>query len=111
MQVITTSEFKEMTQRPNELDIINVLPSAAFKKEHIPGSVNIPVENPEFEKQVASLVGDKSAPVVVYCANTSCDASPKAARKLEQAGFRNVYDFEAGLQGWKDAGFSVEAGA
>ena len=111
MQVLSTSEFKEMTQKQKDLDIINVLPSEAFKKAHIPGSVNIPVENTEFEHQVGSLVGDKNAPVVVYCANTDCDASPKAARRLEQAGFSKVYDFEAGLQGWKDAGFSVEGSA
>lgn len=111
MQALTTSEFKEMTQKQKEMDIINVLPSDAFKKGHIPGSVNIPAEAADFENKVASLVGDKTAPVVVYCASAECDASPKAARRLEQAGFKNVYDFEAGLQGWKDAGFSVEAGA
>mgnify|MGYP003626742147 CR=1 FL=1 len=40
--------------------------------------------------------------VVVYCANFDCPASTDAARKLDEAGFNNVYDYEGGTQDWME---------
>jgi len=106
MQTITASELKQsMEQR--DTPVINVLPEEHFDKQHIPGSKNIPVGGDDFVDKVKDLVEDTSQPVVVYCADTDCDASPKAAKKLEDAGFTSVYDFEAGTHGWKDAGFEL----
>lgn len=111
MQAITTAEFKEMTQRRSNLTVVNVLPREDFRGGHIPGSQNIPVGSSEFEKQVEGLVGGRDLPVVVYCASEECSASPKAANRLDEAGFEKVYDFEAGMRGWKAAGLPVERGA
>jgi len=43
----------------------------------------------------------------VYCARTECQSSHHAAEKLEQAGFRNVIDFEGGAEEWKRAGLEL----
>jgi hypothetical protein len=44
----------------------------------------------------------------VYCYDTDCDASPKAARRMEDLGYQTVYDYEAGKVDWKEAGLPVE---
>ena len=81
-----------------------------YRKAHIPGSKNLPVGTEDFEKEVEEMAGGKDKEVVVYCADQECDASPKAARKLEEAGFQNVSDYEGGTDDWKQAGLEL-AGA
>jgi rhodanese-related sulfurtransferase len=34
--------------------------------------------------------------------------SSQAARKLEEAGFTNVHDYEGGTKAWQEAGLPVE---
>jgi len=111
MQAINTEEFKQLRQQQDNLHVINVLPEDAFKQQHIPGSTNIPKDSDHFEDRVLTEVGDKSQPVVVYCASPGCDASPQAAQRLEASGFEKVYDYEGGTKAWSEAGEKVEAGA
>lgn len=74
----------------------------------MPGTPNIPVGASDFEERIQAAVPDRDTPVAVYCASPTCRASPEAAEKLERLGYREVYDFEAGMAGWKEAGFEVE---
>ena len=101
MKPITRDELKRMNEtRHEDFVLINVLPRDAFEKKHIRTSINIPVESNDFEKRVEAVAGGKDRKIVVYCANFDCDASPKAARKLEAAGFSQVYDYEGGTEDW-----------
>lgn len=97
--------LKEDLKRMNEVDkedfvLINVLPRDAFTKQHIRTSINIPVDDADFEAIVERVAGSKDRKIVVYCANYDCDASPRAAKKLEDAGFTQVFDYEGGAQEW-----------
>lgn len=96
MKAIDMKEMKELCCK--DVVKVNVLPAHAHTKEHIPGSVNIPVD--DLEELAPKVLPDKSQHVVVYCANKDCSASPKAAQKLDEMGYENVYDFEDGLEGW-----------
>ncbi|REJ90885.1 MAG: hypothetical protein DWQ34_16370 [Planctomycetota bacterium] len=53
-------------------------------------------------------VPEKDKPVIVYCANTECYASPKATKQMHDLGHATVYDYEAGKTDWKAAGLPVE---
>ncbi|MBB3189655.1 rhodanese-like domain-containing protein [Halomonas cerina] len=101
MQPITRDELKTMNEAEHEdFVLINVLAPEAFNKEHIRTSINIPVKDENFVEKVEGVVGCKYRKVVVYCANFDCDASPKAAKRLEEAGFTQVYDYEGGTKDW-----------
>ncbi|SDK64798.1 rhodanese-like domain-containing protein [Billgrantia gudaonensis] len=101
MKAITRDELKVMNETEHDdFVLINVLPRAAFNERHIRTSINIPAKDENFVEKVEEVVGSKDRKVVVYCANFDCDASPKAARKLEDAGFTQVYDYEGGTQDW-----------
>ncbi len=108
METLTTDQVKQMKQS-NGPTVINVLDEKYFRKEHIPGSKNIPLSTDNFVEKVEQAVGGKDKPVIVYCANTECDASPKAAQQLDTSGFEKVYDFEGGMDAWKEAGLPVES--
>lgn len=104
METVTAEDLERMRENDDEFTLVDVLGEDHYNEMHIPGAVNIPLD------QIASEALDrfeKDDRIVVYCANTDCGASPKAAEKLEKLGFTNVADFEAGLQGWKDAGREV----
>ncbi len=107
MKTLDAQTLRTMMSQSDEPLVINVLPSDAFAEEHIPDSHNVPVGLDNFAEQVERLAGDKSRTIVVYCASKQCDASPTAARKLEEAGFTDISDFEGGMKEWTDKGFVV----
>jgi rhodanese-related sulfurtransferase len=77
-----------------------VLPEDNFNEKHIRTSINIPHEDKQFTEMVEKVAGSKDRKIVVYCASFDCDASKKAAEKLEKAGFDRVYDYEGGTKDW-----------
>ena len=105
METITADQLAEMKENEQSLVIIDVLGEEQFEKEHVPGAINIPYERVAHE---ALDRFDKEDSIVVYCKNEACTASPKAAKKLEDLGFKHVYDFENGIEGWKNSGRSAE---
>ena len=101
MKSISRDDLKQMNETEHEdFVLINVLPRDAFNREHIRTSISVPVEEPSFLEQVEAVTGSKDRKIDVYCANFECDASPKAAKKLEDAGFTEVYDYEGGTEDW-----------
>lgn len=65
--------------------VVDVRTPAEFAAGHHPRAINIPVD--QVQSRLAEF-GDKSKPVVVYCASGS--RSGHAKRLLEAAGFRDV---------------------
>ncbi len=89
------------------IKLVNVLDQKYFEDAHIPGSLNISLD--DLEKESADW--NKDATVVVYCANYNCSASAAAARKFKEYGFNNVKAYEAGMADWAKAGLPVEGPA
>lgn len=101
MQPISRETLEKMNeQAKDDFVLINVLPREAFREAHIRTSVNIPHEDDNFVQEVEKVAGGKDRKIVVYCAHKDCDASPTAARKLDDAGFAQVYDYEGGTRDW-----------
>lgn len=101
MKPITRDDLKTMNEdRHDDFVLINVLPRNDFNEKHIRTSINIPVGDEDFERKVEDVAGGKDRKIVVYCASFDCDASPKAAKKLDQAGFTQVFDYEGGTKDW-----------
>jgi len=80
----------------------------------IPGSVWIPgaglgeippaVDNFFRQRLSAATGGDLSRRLVIYC-HEKCWLSWNAAKRAISYGYRNVYWFSEGVEGWKAAGF------
>ena len=105
--VIGREELKRMLQEDDSVVLIEVLGPKAFKGYHLPGAVNVPLDE-DFAGAVREVVPDKDRPVVVYSMNSGCQASPKAARIMTgQLGYKNVFDYESGKEDWRAAGLPV----
>jgi len=89
----------------DRVQLVEVLPAAEYKKEHLPRAVNIPLETmtSETTKQLR-----KDVAVIVYCADFECDLSARAAWRLESMGFQEVYRYTPGKADWLAAGWETE---
>lgn len=109
MKTIEAKQLKDTLATNSGVAVINTLSEDAFNAKHIPKSVNVPQDAPDFVERVEKTTSGKSDPVVVYCASASCDSSTKAGKKLEEAGFTNVYDFEGGIDEWEKNQLPLES--
>ncbi len=100
--------FGESKEKDSGLKVINVLEEKFYDDAHIPGSIQIPI----MEVEERAKAWPKDTKIVVYCSNYTCSASGTIARKLkDNLKFENVYAYEAGMAGWKQAGLPVEGPA
>jgi rhodanese-related sulfurtransferase len=102
---ITRDELRELTSRGAQL--VEVLPAEEYEWAHLPGAVNLPLA----EMGSGPVPLDRSRPVIVYCHDTLCDLSPRAAWRLEAAGFSPVHDYTVGKSDWLAADLPFEGTA
>ncbi len=84
--------------------IVNVLSPETYADCHIPGSVNVPLANLERE----SKLWNKDQSIIVYCANYECPAGNKAWHLLDGLGFKNVREYEGGMNEWYQKKYPVQ---
>ncbi len=87
------------------VQLIDVLPASAYKKEHLPHAINIPLQKMTAEN-LKPLRKDQA--VIVYCYDFQCDMSARAAFRLESLGFQEVYRYTPGKADWLAAGWETE---
>ena len=104
--LINAKELKEKIESGHDFILIDVLSKNSFEARHIKNSINIPLE--ELGEMAPEQLPNKNKEIIVYCASKTCPASPTAARKLEEMGYKNVIDFEDGLTGWQEAGYEFK---
>jgi rhodanese-related sulfurtransferase len=89
---------------------------ASYKKQHVPGAVQIEFPIPELtqldEKKKADLeklLGpNKDRLIVFYCGFTKCTRSHNAAMWAVKLGYKNVYRQPGGINAWVEAEYPVE---
>ena len=102
---IARDQLQELTSRGAQL--VEVLPAEEYEWAHLPGAVNVPLA----KMGSGPVLLDRSRPVIVYCHDTLCDLSPRAAWRLEATGFGQVYDYSAGKTDWLSADLPFEGTA
>lgn len=103
MREIGRDEFRRLLEEGVQL--VDVLPAEEYAEEHVAGAVSIPLDELG-DRAVKELARDR--PVVVYCFDSACDLSPRAARRLVSLGFTDVYDYVAGKADWAAAGLPTQ---
>ena len=104
---ITTEELKKKIDDKDDFALIEVLGPETFAEFHLPGAINVPVDD-TFEASIQKAVPDKNKAAVVYCRDIECHASSKAAKRMELLGYKNIFEYPNGNTGSKLAGLPVE---
>lgn len=93
---ISNTQAQELINNEKELLIIDVRKEKEFKENRIPKSINIPLE--ELEWEVEELEKYKHKPILVYC--KAGNKSSMACNMLEEEGFEKVYNLGMGILGY-----------
>jgi rhodanese-related sulfurtransferase len=96
VRLITSEEMQSILEL-EDVQLVDVRTAEEFAIEHIPNAQNIDFRSPTFDKDITKL--DKSKPVVLYC--KSGGRSSKCVKKMEDAGFKKIYELDGGISKWK----------
>ena len=102
-KIVTSEEMQTLLQKKG-VQLVDVRTPEEYSEGFIPSAINIDYLSPAFSKGIEGL--DKDKPIIVYC--RSGKRSAKSSEKLEEAGFKKIYDLEGGFSKWKDKGYAVE---
>ena len=85
--------------------LVDVREQHEYESGHIPGAVHVP--RGHLESRIEGKAGDRSQPIVLYCA--SGQRSALAAHTLQSLlGYEDVASMNGGITLWKDRGYEVE---
>lgn len=116
-KVVTTEELKSWMDKKTPMLIVDTMPyEASYKKQHVPGAVQMEFPIPEMTSLDSSkkaalekLLGtDKNRLIVFYCGFVKCTRSHNAAMWAVKIGYKNVYRHPGGIKAWDEAGYPVE---
>ncbi|WP_018231615.1 ArsR/SmtB family transcription factor [Thioalkalivibrio thiocyanodenitrificans] len=89
--------------RNGEVTVVDVRPEAEFRAGHLPGALNIPLE--ELETRLTQI--DPEREVIAYCRGPYCVLAYDAVYRLRERGY-HARRMEDGYPEWKTAGMPVE---
>jgi rhodanese-related sulfurtransferase len=99
MKLIDTRAQLEARLSANpDLVLLEALPEKYFNDWHLPDARHFPHDRAL--ALAASVVPDKSAEIVAYCASRTCQNSHIAAKVLESLGYSNVAVYAGGKEDW-----------
>ena len=84
--------------------VIDTRSEAAYRREHIPGAINLP--HSRMNRETTAHL-DRNLTYVTYCDGIGCNASTKGAMNLALLGF-TVKELLGGLDWWKRDGYATE---
>ncbi len=102
---INTLELKKWMEMEDKPTLINSLSPIEFGESYIPGSICIPMELMEVSQLMPA---DRKISMVYYCHGPDCMKSKLAAGIALKMGYKNVYWYREGIEGWKKAGYSTQ---
>jgi rhodanese-related sulfurtransferase len=95
--LLTTDDFFAKINLEKNLQLIDVRTEGEFTRGHIKFAKNIDWFNANFISELNKL--DKTKAVYLYCQSGGRSAS--ALKKLQDLGFKEVYDLEGGFLAWQ----------
>ncbi|MBQ6820427.1 MAG: rhodanese-like domain-containing protein [Clostridium sp.] len=94
---INSSQAESLIKNKEDLLIVDVRRVSEFKESRISNSINIPLE--ELEWEVEALEDHKDKPILVYCKVGV--RSSVACNFLEEEGFNMLYNLRGGILDFK----------
>ena len=102
---ISSEDLLKKIENSENFKLVDVLLPSGYGKWHIPGAVNIQIN--ELEKLAPDIL-DKQDEIIVYCASLKCQPSTRAVKILEELGFINVSDYKGGKKEWMGKNYPIE---
>ena len=104
IKTISGIEFQKKVNNNEKVQLIDVRSPEEFNGEHLNNAVNINWSNPDFESKIKLL--NKNKPIFVYC--KAGGRSIKAAAKLAELGFIEIYNLGGGILSWNSENLPIK---
>lgn len=101
---VSPKEFAELIKNKKNAILLDVRTPKEVASEHLVNSTHLDFFSNSFKSELEKL--DKSKTVLVYC--LSGGRSGKTMTVLKEMGFKEIYNLEGGIAGWKEAGLPLE---
>ncbi|MBN2716657.1 MAG: DUF1847 domain-containing protein [Deltaproteobacteria bacterium] len=92
---------EQIDTNSGNMEIVDLRSSAAYEKNHIPGSINIPL------RVLPLHAGSLNLRKHIVCVCNGSVQSAYAIMFLYSRGFRNVHNLSGGFSGWEREGFGT----
>lgn len=115
-KILTTAELKGWIDQKKPMLIVDTMPyEDSFKKQHIPGAVQMEFPIPEMttlddktRADLEKLLGTgKDRLIVFYCGFVKCTRSHNGAMWAVKLGYSNVYRHPGGIKAWAEADYPI----
>lgn len=103
IKTIEAKDFAETINTTQNPQIIDVRTPEEFAEGHIDNAANVNWLGDHFIADAEKF--DKTKPVFAYCKSSA--RSKKASEKLQELGFKNIYELEGGFMKWSAEGLNV----
>lgn len=107
MKTITREDLSARLDGPARPILVEALPERYFRQWHLPNAIHL--NHDEVRRRATSVLPDKYAEIVVYCASETCQNSHMAANQLVALGYTDVAVYRGGKADWEAGGLPVEA--
>jgi rhodanese-related sulfurtransferase len=111
---VSTNEFRQIL-RDRSAVVFDTRTAHEYAIGHVPGALNVsqkpgvPLSQYVSDvREIARLVPDKSAPMVLYCNGPNCGKSRRLGDELVEAGYTNVRRYQLGAPAWRALGGLME---
>lgn len=109
MNAITPQELKAKIEAGETCTIVDLQDPHNYEHRHIPGAINIPVDD-KCDEGCAAILKDHDQMLVLYGEFDELGKGSKAAETLTAEGYANICRLTGGLMGWMEAGYAIEGG-
>jgi molybdopterin/thiamine biosynthesis adenylyltransferase/rhodanese-related sulfurtransferase len=93
---------QEVAARLDHYTLLDVREPDEYQQGAVPGAIHVPRGQLEFS--IEGRLGDKTAPIAIYCAGGTRSAF--AAKTLQDLGYLDVVSVAGGFNKWKDEGLT-----
>ena len=107
-QEVDCPELYALLKSEHPPTILDILPPEYYEKIRIPSALNACAFNADFIDLVQEISADQNDLIVVYGVGEDSLDWRVAVDKLHHAGYSNVSVLKAGIEGWVEAGYSVD---
>jgi rhodanese-related sulfurtransferase len=102
---VTVQDVAEKIKRKEKFFFVDVREDDEFRQSHAEGAIHI--GKGVIERDIETIIADKSAEIVLYCGGGF--RSALAAEAIMKMGYKNVISMDGGIRGWMEAGLPLKS--
>ncbi|MBD2104172.1 rhodanese-like domain-containing protein [Leptolyngbya sp. FACHB-261] len=101
IQECSIQQIRERQLQGDPFHLVDVREESEWQSGHIPGANHL--GKGVIERDIEAAIPDKDSQIVLYCGGGF--RSALAADALQKMGYTQVISMDAGMRGWREAGY------